>query len=150
MRPLGTYGSGLKTGTTAHARLAVHNATNIAKKVGKSLDQIFVDMTGAFAGMVRAAIFRGVRAEEIFCMIRDLEFSSDEARRIVEEYSGVEEFEDEPEQHALWLISDLHEGRWSAFEYAKGVLLTGNGTLAGTSAADVVVTLLAMDINAQC
>ena len=145
--PAGAVGSGLRGGSTAHARVAVRAVAGLGRKFGKSVGQVFVDVKSAFAAMVRAAVFKGCAARDVFCAIlKDLGFEGSELIRLVEEGTGYSEFERACGEHSYRLLSELHRGTWSAFEYTEGVIQTGNGTLAGTSVADIVFSLVTFKI----
>ena len=134
------FGSGLNTGATDVAHVLVRAYTDVAQLLKLSLGLLFVDLSTAFASVVRAlALPTDVTDSDWRAKLLMTGFTEEEADEVIQEVHACDEWSDAGgSAHVQALITQLHIGTWAATEGLAGVLHFQSGTLAGTPAADLV------------
>ena len=120
--------------------MTVRAYIDVAQQLKMSLGILFVDLSTAFASVVRALTLpTDVSDDSWKARLRANGFSDVEADEVVHDvHANNEWIAAGGSIHLQALLKELHVGTWAATEGLAGVVHFQSGTLAGTPAADLV------------
>jgi len=135
------WGSGLHGGETAITHLYVRNLYHIARVTGQSLSLLFLDITSAFASLVRRIIFDIEAGDEHWLLqLRASGFSESEIHQIYDEIKMLV-VGDKNSTYATALATQLHTFMWNTFDGLPDISWSLQGTGAGAPLADLVYVI---------
>ena len=139
------FGAGLNGGETAFPHLMVKLFMEYAESKGMSAGGIFVDVSAAFASMLRKIIFNTEQGDELWLkQLLDSGFSHEDIQGIYSYVSLLHDGHDSPAP-----VPPLHKefvgaqytNSWFSTEFLAGVIATMRGTMAGMTMADLIYAL---------
>ena len=133
-------GSGLSGGGCDFPNLAVHAALQIGETSGCCVALLFLDVSTAFASMVREVVFPTDAGKEHWLhFLISKGYPPDFAQEVIDAVVSVCDWEAAGlTPHALALLQDFNSNTWFSTELLPGVAATRRGCTAGNPVADLV------------
>ena len=155
MQPVMQFGSGLGGGGCDIPHLAVQSALHLGESRRCCVALLFLDVTTAFASMVRETVFPTSAGRSHWLhFLLGKGYPPDFAQEVMDAVVAVCDWEAAGlTPHALSLLEDFHTNTWFSTELLPGVATTRCGCTAGNPVADLVFvasdTLLARRLFAM-
>ena len=147
------YGSGMNGGETALAHMHVRQCFELAKTANQSGAVLFLDVSTAFASMLRRIVFVDWESgdEQWLKQLQNAGFPDEEIRAIYDHICDFSFGEDQHNvqcngvdpgiQHAYPYIQQMYTNTWGSYEGIDGIIDIKQGCCAGTPTADLIFSI---------
>lgn len=146
---LSQFGSGFNGGETAFAHLYLRLLCDYARKIQMSCAILFLDVSSAFASLLRRIIFDDQSGDEAWLkQLKDAGYSNDDISHIWNSicstswhdlYESV--FQSGPQQFSFLYAQSVYFNTWFTQESLSCAVSTSRGCMAGMTFADIVYAM---------